>query len=89
MRVAFGPGADTSSTSIRTYGTAKDGNTGKSTSSVLEDSDNDQSLPTSPEVGKDVSMEDATDVAPLQTVKQRYTECWVRTQTKPRPSPQM
>ncbi|PQQ04328.1 DNA-directed RNA polymerase III subunit rpc4 isoform X2 [Prunus yedoensis var. nudiflora] len=65
-----------SSTSIRTYGTAKDGNTGKSSSSVLVDSDDDQSLPTLPEVGKDVSMEDATDVAPLQTVKQRYTECW-------------
>lgn len=87
MRVAFGPGADISSTSIRTYGTAKDCNTGKSSSSVLVDSDDDQSLPTLPEVGKDVSMEDATDVAPLQTVKQRYTECWVRTQTTTPPLP--
>ena len=85
LQVAFGPGgAGASSTSIRTFGAAKDGNDGKSGSVVLKDSDDDeQNLSTFPsastEAETDVTMEDAIDpdAEPLQGVKN--TECWVRT----------
>ncbi|TQD99008.1 hypothetical protein C1H46_015375 [Malus baccata] len=80
--VAFGPGgAGASSTSIRTFGAAKDGNDGKSGRVVLKDSDDDeQNLSTlrsaSTEAETDVTMEDAIDpeAEPLQGVKN--TECW-------------
>ncbi|KAM1368334.1 hypothetical protein PS1_001681 [Malus domestica] len=82
LQVAFGPGgAGASSTSIRTFGAAKDGNDGKSGSVVLKDSDDDeQNLSTLPsastEAETDVTMEDAIDpeAEPLQGVKN--TECW-------------
>lgn len=84
VQVAFGPGAaDGSSTSIRTFGPAKDADSGKSGSLVLEGSDDEQSLLTFPSASKeaetDVTMEDAIDAEPLQIVKKNDRECWVRT----------
>ncbi|KAM2975604.1 hypothetical protein FF1_001750 [Malus domestica] len=82
LQVAFGPGgAGASSTSIRTFGAAKDYNDGKSGSVVLKDTDDDvQNLSTLPsastEAETDVTMEDAIDpeAEPIQGVKN--TECW-------------
>ncbi|KAF3433169.1 hypothetical protein FNV43_RR24271 [Rhamnella rubrinervis] len=79
LQVAFGPGAPSSS-SLRTFGVAKDGNSSKSSGIGLkgsEASDNEQaSLPLfSSGAETDTAMEEVTDLS-IQTSKKNYREPW-------------
>lgn len=79
-QVAFGPGATTSSSTIRSFGVPKNGGS-KSSSSCLElkSSDDGEILSLLPfkKDETDVSFEDATDASTLLG-KNEYREPWVR-----------
>lgn len=80
IQVAFGPG-DTPSTQIKRYGSAKDGNGGKSSGSDPKSSDYGQNLLSLPsaanENGREVCSADSSCKS-AQIGKKEYREPWVR-----------
>ena len=80
VQVAFGPGASSSSPSIRTFGVRKDGNSAKGTGSGLKHSTSDdrQIVISSSSTAKEGGSGARSSNALAQKVKKDYREPWVR-----------